>query len=49
MSKSIGEIVGNIAAILFVKGIVNLEELKQIIGDENFDKLIKEAADNDSK
>lgn len=49
MSKPIGEIVGNIAAVLYVKGIVNLEEFKQIIGDENFDKLIKEAADNDNK
>jgi hypothetical protein len=49
MSKPIGEIVGNIAAILYVKGIVNLEEFKEVIGEDNFNKLIKEVENNDSK
>ena len=49
MDKTIGQIVGDLVATLFVKGVLDLEEFKNVIGENNFDKLIKEVADNDSK
>ena len=54
MKKTIGEIVGDLALMLFAKGVFNLDELKDIIGDEYFNELIKmikekEAADNGDK
>ena len=49
MSKSIGQIVGDMAAMLFIKGVLSLDEFKNVIGEDNFNKMIEEAANNDSK
>lgn len=49
MSKPIGQIVGDMAAMLYIKGVLSLEEFKEVIGEDNFNKLIKEVENNDSK
>ena len=49
MSKTIGQIVGDLIGILTFKDVLTLEEVKTIIGEDNYNKMIKEAADNDDK
>lgn len=49
MSKTIGQIVGDLAAMLVVKNVLTLEEFKNVIGEDNFNQILKEAADNDDK
>ena len=49
MSKTIGHIVGDLIGILTLKDVLTLEEVKTIVGEDNYNKIIEEAADNDSK
>lgn len=49
MSKTIGQIVGDLIGILTFKDVLTLEEVKTIIGEDKFKQLIEEAADNDNK
>lgn len=49
MSKTIGQIVGDLIGILTIKDVLTLEEVKTIIGEDKFKQLIEEAANNDSK
>ena len=49
MSKPIGQIVGDMAAMLLIKGVLSLDEFKNVIGEDNFNKILKEAADNDNE
>jgi hypothetical protein len=49
MNKPIGQIVGDMAAMLYIKGVLSLDEFKNVIGEDNFNKLIKEVENNDSK
>ena len=48
MKKTIGELVGGLALMLFVKGIFSLSELKDIIGDEYFNELIEKIKEADN-
>lgn len=49
MSKTIGQIVGDLIGILTLKGVLTLEEVKTIVGEDNYNKMIEEADNNDSK
>ena len=41
--KPIGAIVGNLVAVLVSKKILDVDELKMIVGDAYFEELVKEA------
>ena len=41
--KPIGAIVGNLVAVLVSKKILDVDELKMIVGDACFEELVKEA------
>jgi hypothetical protein len=49
MSKTIGQIVGDLIGILTLKDVLTLEEVKTIIGEDKFNQLIEEANNNDNK
>lgn len=49
MRKTIGQIVGDLIGILTLKDVLTLEEVKTIVGEDNFKQLIEEAANNDDK
>ena len=49
MNKSIGNIIGDLIAVLLIKDVLTLEEVKTIIGEDKYKQLLEEAADNDGK
>lgn len=49
MSKTIGQIVGDLIGILTLKDVLTLEEVKTIVGEDNYNKMIEEAVDNGDK
>ena len=46
-NKPIGQIIGDLTAILFLKGVITLEELIKIIGEDNYKKLVEEVKNNE--
>lgn len=49
MSKMIGQIIGDLIAVLLNKDVLTLEEVKVIIGEDNYNKMIEEALKNGDK
>ena len=45
-NKPIGQIIGDLTAILLVKNLITLDEFIKIIGEENYKKLIEEVNNN---
>lgn len=49
MNKAIGTIIGDLIAVLLNKDVLTLEEVKLVVGEDNYNKMIEEAADNEDK
>lgn len=49
MNKPIGNIIGDLIAVLLKKDVLTLEEVKDVIGEDNYNKIIEEALKNDDK
>lgn len=49
MNKSIGNIIGDLIAVLLNKDVLTLEEVKLVVGEDNYNKMIEEALKNDDK
>lgn len=49
MSKPIGQIVGDLIAVLLNKDVLTLEEVKLVVGEDNYNKMIEEALKNGNK
>lgn len=49
MSKSIGYIIGDLIAVLLKKDVLTLEEVKIVVGEDNYNKMIEEALKNGDK
>lgn len=49
MSKSIGQIVGDLIAVLLKNDVLTLEEVKLVVGEDTYNKIIEEALKNDDK
>ena len=41
--KPLGAIVGDLIAVLVSKEVINIDELKMIVGDAYFEEMVKEA------
>ena len=46
MNKSIGNIIGDLIAVLLNKDVLTLEEVKIVVGEDNYNKMIEEALKN---
>ena len=49
MNKPIGQIIGDLIAVLLNKDVLTLEEVKVVVGEDNYNKMIEEDPDNDDK
>ncbi len=49
MDKSIGNVIGDLIVVLVRKGVLTLEEVRLVVGADNYNKVIEEALSNDSK
>lgn len=49
MSKLIGYIIGDLIAVLLKKDVLTLEEVKIVVGEDNYNKMIEEALKNGDK
>ena len=45
-NKPIGQIIGDLTAILFIKNVITYDEFIKIIGEDNFNKLVEEVKKN---
>jgi hypothetical protein len=45
-NKPIGQIIGDLTAILYLKDVITLEEFIKIIGEDNYKKLVEEVKNN---
>ena len=49
MNKPIGQIIGDLIAVLLNKDVLTLEEVKLVVGEDNYNKMIEEALKNGDK
>lgn len=47
--KLLGTVIGDLIAVLLAKGALTLEEVRLIVGEDNYNKMIEEVLNNDSK
>lgn len=45
-NKPIGQIIGDLTAILFIKNVITYDEFIKIIGEDNYKKLVEEVKKN---
>lgn len=48
MNKTIGNVIGDLIAVLLAKGVLTLEEVRRIVGEDNY-KLFEEVLNNGNK
>lgn len=49
MDKSIGNVIGDLIVVLVKKGVLTLEEVRLVVGEDNYKKAIEEALSDVSK
>lgn len=49
MSKSIGNVIGDLIVVLLEKDVLTLEDIRRIVGEDNYNKMFEEVLRNDSK
>lgn len=49
MNKSIGNVIGDLIVVLLEKDVLTLEDIRLIVGEDNYNKMFEEVLKNDSK